>query len=73
MRATGFMQYGKNDASQTVTAEDVARQLLSVAVNVKVNNASGANPTLGARACGGEDVVRISSECTSSERCPAAT
>lgn len=29
--------------------------------------ASGANLTLGARACGGDDVVRISSECTSSE------
>lgn len=37
MRAAGFMQYGKSGSQSTVTAEDVAAQLLQVNVQVNVN------------------------------------
>jgi len=40
MRATGFMQYGKGEASSIITAEDVVRRLLTVAVNVNVDASS---------------------------------
>jgi hypothetical protein len=37
MKAAGFGQYGKGSGVQGVTAEDVARQLLEVNVNVNVD------------------------------------
>lgn len=37
MRAAGFGQYGRGNAQQGVTAEDVVRQLLQVNVNVNVD------------------------------------
>ena len=36
MKAAGFGQYGKGNAQQGITAEDVARQLLQVNVNVNI-------------------------------------
>jgi hypothetical protein len=36
MKATGFMQHGKGEATQGVTAEDVAKQMLQLNVTVNV-------------------------------------
>jgi hypothetical protein len=36
MRAAGFMQHGKGEARQGVTAEDVASKLLQLNVNVSI-------------------------------------
>src|SRR5262249_6299676 len=40
MRATGLLQHGKGEASSSITAEDVVRPLLTVAVNVNVDGTS---------------------------------
>lgn len=41
MKAAGFMQYGKGQGQQGVTAEDVAAQLLQVNININTGEKNG--------------------------------